>query len=65
MWGFSFIIVSHLGKRVEEWRCVQLDFNLCEMKLTPIKTHFASKVAMFEQCFTLSINNDKAQKYTS
>jgi len=36
------------------------------MKLTtPIKTHFASKVAMFEHCLNLSINIYKAQKYTS
>jgi hypothetical protein len=35
------------------------------MKLTPIKTYFASNVAMFEQCLALSINNNKAQKYTS
>jgi hypothetical protein len=40
-----------LGKGSKEWKCTCLDCGLPKRKLTTlVKTCFASKVSMFQQC---------------
>ncbi len=50
---FSLCIV---GKGVKQWKQLCLKFGLFKCKLTTlVKTRFASKVVMFQQCLTYKV----------
>jgi hypothetical protein len=52
MLSFPFLLWI-VGKGAKQWRHAYLDFGLPKHKsATPVKTQFASKVTMFEQCIT-------------